>query len=722
MVTERAATQLRDRLLLFTTGGALAGTLLYLVETVDRIAVLRESFFSVGEIALFAAYLTPTILVGALAGAIVALVFVGLGLLRRATSSVAARWKDGASGIWGTAGAIAVLGLAGVLGVFLTRHTLLEPLHRVAIRVDTRITEIPFVLHNIGLIVTLGVVAAAAVLVLADLYLERVHAPRARLLDAAAAVASAACVLVGYRIDSRFFHGKYDATLHLPAYIGQVAAALAVGVLVVKASEATRVRRSLVLAGTAAVGFAILATGFSAVHLQSGSNLSIRALLWRRTALAVRPYKVAAALSDGDGDGYGNVLGCGDCDDRNDGVNPLAAEVGENGIDDNCIAGDAGPASTAPDPSPQPPGSARNFILISVDTLRADRMSCYGYARPTAPNLARWAGMGVFFDRAYSQGTNTGLSFASMQRSRTRGAVFDADAPTMFERLKEAGFRTTFINARRDDVWLETRRWSRYRRIILRGVDSYDHKEGEKLWNGDAVTDRAIAYLSSLGPGTRHATWIHYLDPHEPREKMAPYDYGDSESDMYDTEVAFTDREVGRLLDWLKSSGRLEDSLVVFTADHGECFLDHGAILHGNRPYDDQVWVPLMAWAPDLVPLRASEPVALLDIAPSVLGYFGLPALPGTEGRDVLRSPLVRRAIYSGTPNNLREPTFFAFGVTYGQWRYIYDVYGNTVELYDLAADPGELRNLIDRRPEVADEMRRHLGVWLDSTKPAPRK
>src|SRR5205085_733740 len=122
-------------------------------------------------------------------------------------------------------------------------------------------------------------------------------------------------------------------------------------------------------------------------------------------------------------------------------------------------------------------------------------------------------------ERCYSQGSNTGQSFASMQKSATRGAIFDRERPTLFGRLKDAGYVTAQINARRDDQWLETKRWKRYRRVILDGVDRIDHTEGEGLWDGDRVTDRAIEYLAALPAGARHATWVHYLDPHEPRKR-----------------------------------------------------------------------------------------------------------------------------------------------------------------------------------------------------------
>jgi arylsulfatase A-like enzyme len=210
---------------------------------------------------------------------------------------------------------------------------------------------------------------------------------------------------------------------------------------------------------------------------------------------------------------------------------------------------------------------------------------------------------------------------------------------------------------------------------------------------------------------------VHYLDPHEPRRKMAPFDFGDTESDEYDTEVAFSDREVGRLVDWLRETGRMNDTIVVLVADHGESFLDHGMDHHGNRPYDEQIHVPMVMWAPDVAPARVAEPVGVWDIAPTVLAYLGLPAIPGAEGRDVLRARPEPRPIFAETPLNLVEVSFFSYAVTAGNWRYIYDVRGNTVELYDLDADAGELHNLVDLEPAKAAELRAVLAAWLDSTR-----
>jgi arylsulfatase A-like enzyme len=342
-------------------------------------------------------------------------------------------------------------------------------------------------------------------------------------------------------------------------------------------------------------------------------------------------------------------------------------------------------------------------------------MSAYGYERPTSPRIAEWGARGRFFERAYSEGTNTGQTFASMQRSATRAALYDDARPTMFRILRDAGYVTAQVNARRDDTWLDGGMWADYRRVILDGVDAKTHQKGKPLWDADKVTDEAIEYLSSIPADARHATWVHYLDPHAPRKKMAPFDFGDSDSDKYDTEVAFADREVGRLLDWMRDTGRLENTIVVLMADHGESFGEHGMVQHGNRPYDEQSHVPLVVWAPGIAPSRVATPVSTLDIAPTVLAYLGQSPIPGAEGVDLL-GDVPARPIVVETPRNGVDVTFFAYAVNDGSWRLIYDVYGNTTELYDLASDPLELHNLADREPERCAALRAALARWLDAT------
>jgi arylsulfatase A-like enzyme len=288
----------------------------------------------------------------------------------------------------------------------------------------------------------------------------------------------------------------------------------------------------------------------------------------------------------------------------------------------------------------------------------------------------------------------------------------------MFETLEGAGFLTAQVNAASDEKWLVLENWKQYRDVIMRGIRNVVHATGEERWDGDRVTDEAIAYLSSLPPDARHATWVHYLDPHLPREWRPEYDFGRSESDVYDGEVAFVDREVGRLLDFLASSGRLEDTVVVLMSDHGEGFGEHEMDQHQNRPHSDQIVVPMIVWAPGAAPARVESPVTTIDIAPTVLAALGLPGLPAAEGLDLLNDDLPARPIFAETPINVPQPSFFDYAVTDGRWRLIYDIWGNTTELYDLAADPLELRNLADADPDKVKEMKRTMARWLDGTAP----
>lgn len=689
------------------------GFVVFAVELIDRLVVLWPSFLTTTDVLLFAAYATPTVLIGALAGLTLSVALLVSGLLRGASEKVIARYSQRWSIAGGALAAIVVLAAIGWIVTTVAPGLFEVPLQKLVNKIDDRIVRIPLLVANFKLLLVAMFVGVAVTLVGTDALVTAEPSRTRRSIGLAMAAGALGLLGAMYGVDSRIFYGRYELSMHLPALAAMCACGFAAALFGLGAVGSKAVRR---IAGIAAIVIVVLsgvAFGFALWH--HGRNENVKALIWRRSIVARRAYQALAMLTDRDRDGFSGWLE-GDVDDRDPLVNPVATDVAGDGVDQNGIGGDARPRGVdAVSSASAAPGTARNVILISIDTLRADRMSIYGYGRPTTPILEKLGERAVVFEHAYSQGSNTGQSFASMQRSATRAAIFD-DAPTLFGRMRDAGMRTTFINARRDDAWLETKRWIKYRSIILDGVDTYDHREGEPLWDADRVTDRAIEYLSSLPADTQHATWIHYLDPHEPRKKMAPFDWGNSASDKYDTEIAFTDLHVGRLFDYLGESGALANSVVVLVSDHGEAFLDHGMDLHGNRPYNDQLHVPLMFWAPDVAALRVTQPVGVIDLAPSVLAYLGLEPIPEAEGRDILRSVIEPRPILHETPLNLVEVSFFAYAVTVGDWKYILDVRGNTVELFDLATDPGEIRNLADARPEKAAELRAVLAGWLDST------
>jgi len=687
---------------------AIAGLLVFVIECVDRLVALSQSLSSVADSLQFGITIGPAGLVGSVGGLLCAALLLGGRGIHTIASRLSRRsTRRYAQTVVVAAGVAVIVALVAWLSSAFP-NLVQEPLHSFLKRIDGRVVPIPFLVGHFEVLFVAGIAVSVMLVMAADRVLSSTRSKIARVALGLVSLLFLLGSIGVYAVESRVFFGRYERSIHMPADgVVCVLAFLSAAGFVASSRRPIRTRQLaagalIVILGTSAVAFARL-----------GSDENRRSLLWRRSVIARRAFQAVTALADRDGDGFASLWRNGDPDDGDAGKNPFAVDVPSNGVDENGFGGDAPPPEPPAAPAVAGRPRARNFLFVAIDTLRADRMSLYGYGRPTTPRIAEWASKARVFERAYSQGSNTGLSFASMQRSATGRHVFDRSRATLFGTLADAGYTTAQINARRDDVWLETRRWRRYRRVILDGIHTIDHTSGDQLWHGDTVTTRAIEYLSALPKGTPHATWVHYLDPHEPREKMAPFDFGDTASDKYDTEVAFADREVGRLLDFLASSGATEDTIVVLMADHGESFGEHGMDLHGNRPYDDQIHVPLVVWSPGIEPARISTPVAILDIAPTVLDALGLPGLEAAEGVSLLTEPPLR-PIFSETPTNLQDVNFFAYAVTDDRWRFIYDVRGGTRELYDLVVDPQELVNLADMQKERAAALESVLGRWLD--------
>ncbi len=709
------------------TAGALGGLLLFGVEAIDRLGALWASFNSLTEALLFVLYLSPTIFLGILAGAVVGPALAVLGWpvapLARLLSGRFGKRAEAVACVVLAAGMTAVLGVA--LGLSL-RAMGIRSLRRIGLTLAMYFTD-----ANAPL---LAQMAQSAAKWFFPLILAGLFAATAGLLIGSQLVTSgpdrfgstirrliAACgtfCLVGlYVFDSRFEFARYDTIVHIPAAVLQCLVAAFLAAVLLRGVRKPAAGRLASRFALAVLAFGVLSSAFVVFHI--GSNENLKALLWRRSVVARRAYQAAVMLSDRDRDGYSSLLAGGDLDDRNPSVHPMATEIPGNGIDDNCIGGDltAMPAEAAVVPvAGQPKG--KRFVLIAIDTLRADRMSLYGYGRPTTPRIDEYARSGLVFDRCSSSGTNTAVAFSAMQTSQFRAAVFEPNRARLFPALAKAGYRTGQVNAVVEDIWLRAKHSSvPYRRVILDGIRDFPHDVGEDFWDADAVTDAAIAYLSTLPADAPSATWVHYFDPHTPRRKMAPFDFGNSASDMYDTEVAFADREIGRLLDWMRSSSFMDDTIVVLMSDHGEAFLEHGMDFHGNRPYAEQVDIPLVVWARGLTPGRSSAPSSVVDIAPTVLDFLGLGPMPGSAGQSLFLPVPADRPIFSETPLNIVDGPFRAFAVEQNGWKLIYDVIGNTTELYNLQQDPLELHNLADSETERTAEMRATLAHWLDTTR-----
>lgn len=363
-----------------------------------------------------------------------------------------------------------------------------------------------------------------------------------------------------------------------------------------------------------------------------------------------------------------------------------------------------------------------NLILISIDTLRADHVGCYGYSRATTPRIDALAREGVVFDRTMSACCWTLPSHASMLTGlypafhslQDDGVKLPDDVPTMAEKLRATGYHTLAVVSH---VYVSSQF------DLDRGFDEFD----DSLIRGGAVNpvatqvvDRALQRFEEIPEGPFFA-FVHFFDPHwdyvppqpfaarfaDPNYRgrvdgtvvsMTPYFAPDARVpqadlqhmiDLYDGEIAYTDAEIGRLLDALKRAGRLDRTVVVITADHGEEFKEHKQLGHGQTLYEEQLRVPLIVsgYPPLGRGERRHEVVSLVDIAPTLLEIAGAEPLPDLPGSSLLdREVLAARKLFAES---------IRFGVEQRAARIedakvIHLLQGDRRTFYDLARDPGE--------------------------------
>jgi len=361
----------------------------------------------------------------------------------------------------------------------------------------------------------------------------------------------------------------------------------------------------------------------------------------------------------------------------------------------------------------------QNVLLITIDTLRADRVGAYGYARAATPALDALAKAGVRFERAFAPAPITQTSHASLltgrnpqgHAARHNGMRIDETVPTLAERLKAAGLATgAFVAAFPLD-----RRFG-----LARGFDVYDDAMPAGVNGRPAnerparlVVDAALAWLNQSNPPTPFFLWVHLFEPHAPYGDPAnPALAGLSASDRYDREIAEADAQAGRLIAAL--GNRRARTLIVATADHGEAFGEHEEIGHSVFAYDTTLRVPLIMAGPGLeAGVSVPHDAGLIDVAPTIAGMTGAGALDA-DGADL--RPLVdaargghriERPYYAETFAPLLDFGWSPLRVIRsGEWKYIE---APRPELYNLREDPNELRNRISGEAARAAAMGEQL-------------
>jgi arylsulfatase A-like enzyme len=715
--------------------GFFGGLLPITLEAIDRIIVLAPFFGTPGERALFLAYSSPTLIAMTVIG-----VLMGMGLIasralgrledRFLATNPPARWKG-----WFLATfKLLLLGAVALAGALVLRRFFLavtRRLYALARRFMqwlspdlVELTNPIFQWIRAHPLIVFGLLLL--VLLLVARWISRWPAiTRIRLSNKRGPLLVLVLVLLLcgiYGLDSRYYFSIYDRSLHLPLSCIQLAIGLASGALIYRTISQRAWVKPVIGVGVLAALTLTLIT-----FLKMESDQSLKALFWSRSVVARRTLEFLQWSMDFDRDGFAAILGGGDCNDSNRQIHPLARELPDNGIDENCLGGDlnlkkaeGGKQKAAEKMSPEVTDygprttdhGPRVILLITLDAVRADHLGCYGYARASSPRLDQFARHATVFLNASSQGTNTVHSFTSMLRSAYGEAIFDESRPTVIETLAQHGYTTAFFLNQRTDRWLT--RLARFKASMLKGIQWQGHQE-EQAWSADVLTDEVIKYLASTSSSRRRFIWAHYLEPHAPYRHHPQFDFGERDIDLYDSEIAYVDQALGRLFDHLEQSDDWENMLVIVSADHGEAFFEHGQQLHNSRPYQEQIHVPLIVRHPSHAPGRLAQSVGLIDVGPTVLRFADIAPPTEYDGIDLFSSPgQIARPVLSETPRQSPEPAFYVWAMMDGPWKLMYNVVGHTFELYNLLDDPGEQKNLVDTNPAKVQEMAAKFGRWFD--------
>lgn len=380
--------------------------------------------------------------------------------------------------------------------------------------------------------------------------------------------------------------------------------------------------------------------------------------------------------------------------------------------------------------------SNRSIVWLTIDTVRADHLGAYGYFRNTSPRFDALAEESVLFERGYAPIATTLPSHLSaltatypnehgvLANVRSRGEIFfpSEKLVSLAGFLEERGYATAaFVSA------TPLKDWSG----IQRGFSHYDTPE-DKTRPGDQTVDRAIAWLERHR-GEKFFLWVHLFDAHAPYEPPAEFDIFSGGQDLerymsdrqiqktattlrgvltytreaangYDGEILFVDSQLGRMLDAVRGGDGVDDIAIVVMGDHGEGMGQHGVLRHGHI-WGEQLHVPLLIHVPGEPPRRISKLTSIVDLFPTLLGLIEVPDeadyLENVSGVDVLGTDDESAPILGQTSARLANFDIpLTYSLTSDNWRFISSTDGQR-QLFDLGADPHELRDLAESKPEV---------------------
>ncbi len=369
-----------------------------------------------------------------------------------------------------------------------------------------------------------------------------------------------------------------------------------------------------------------------------------------------------------------------------------------------------------------------NILLITLDTTRADRLGCYGYAGALTPALDRLAAAGVRFDHALSVAPLTLPAHATLLTGllppehglRVNGEnSLPPGIPTLAETLRARGYRTgAFIAS-----FVLNHRFG-----LARGFDEYDDRirpdNLAESWvylqrDGAEVTDPERGWLEQNAAGPFFC-WIHLYDPHAPYQPHPELFGARFAANPYDGDIAYMDRQIGRVLEWLRRRNLENQTLVVAVGDHGEDLFEHGERYHGLTLYDSTLRVPLIVRRPGVVAAGrvVREPVSIADLAPALRSWVGIPARDAAGLADVWRGAVPPgRLLYAETDQPWVQYGWAPLRAAMrDSWKYIR---APRAELYDRMADPRETNDLAAADPARRQALAADLAALEASLRPA---